>query len=82
MTRTIAQRELRNDNAGVIDAVVAGEDFIVTRNGAPVAEIRPVRAARSRFVARADLASLATTGAPIDPAQFRADLDRVIDQEL
>ncbi len=33
MTRNIAQRELRNDNAKVIDAVTAGETFVVTRNG-------------------------------------------------
>jgi len=32
MTRTIAQRELRNDNARVIEAVTAGETFVVTRN--------------------------------------------------
>ncbi|MCB0903553.1 MAG: type II toxin-antitoxin system prevent-host-death family antitoxin, partial [Actinobacteria bacterium] len=46
MTRTIPQRELRNDNAKVIDAVTAGETFVVTRNGEPVAELRPVRAGR------------------------------------
>ena len=43
MSRTIPQRELRNDNARVIAAVVAaGETFIVTRNGEPVGSlIRP-----------------------------------------
>jgi len=39
--RTIAQRELRNENAKVIEAVTAGETFIVTRHGEPVAELRP-----------------------------------------
>ncbi|GAC1442299.1 MAG: hypothetical protein NVS3B26_19990 [Mycobacteriales bacterium] len=33
MTRTIGQRELRNDNATVIAAVAPGETFIVTRSG-------------------------------------------------
>ena len=41
MARTIAQRELRNENAKVIEAVTAGETFIVTRHGEPVAELRP-----------------------------------------
>ena len=30
MTKIIAQRELRNENAKVIDEVVAGESFVVT----------------------------------------------------
>jgi len=33
MAKTIAQRQLRNDNAKVIEAVAAGESFVVTRNG-------------------------------------------------
>ncbi len=37
MTRTIAQRDLRNDNAAIMDAVAAGEDFVVTRNPADFA---------------------------------------------
>ena len=53
VSKTIGQRELRNDNAKVIDAVAAGETFVVTRNGTPVAELRPVNARRPRFVARA-----------------------------
>ncbi len=82
MTRTIAQRELRNENAKVIEAVAAGETFIVTRNGEPVAELRPLRAGRRTFVAREEVAALATTGVRIDRHQFRADLDHVIDQGL
>ena len=59
MTRTIPQRELRNDNAKVIDAVTAGETFVVTRNGEPVAELRPVRGRRVHF--REEVAALAAT---------------------
>ncbi|MGQ0466710.1 MAG: type II toxin-antitoxin system Phd/YefM family antitoxin [Sporichthyaceae bacterium] len=43
MTRTISQAELRNGSAGVMDALEAGEDFVITRNGVPVGELRPVR---------------------------------------
>jgi antitoxin (DNA-binding transcriptional repressor) of toxin-antitoxin stability system len=37
LARTIAQPELRNENAKVIAAVTAGESFIMTRNREPVA---------------------------------------------
>lgn len=38
----ISQRQLRNDSGAVLRAVEAGETFIITNNGRPVAEIRPV----------------------------------------
>ncbi|HZZ96844.1 MAG TPA: type II toxin-antitoxin system prevent-host-death family antitoxin [Jatrophihabitantaceae bacterium] len=82
MSRTIAQRELRNDNAKVIQAVTAGESFVVTRNGEPVAELRPFRAGRSTFISRDAVAALARANVRIDRQQFRADLDEAIDQGL
>jgi len=82
MTRTIAQRELRNDNAKVIEAVTAGETFVVTRNGEPVAELRPFRAGRRTFVSREEVVALARAAVRIDRHQFREDLDGAIDQEL
>jgi prevent-host-death family protein len=82
VAKTIAQRELRNDNAKVIEAVAAGESFVVTRNGVPVAELRPIQQARRTFVPTAELLSLAATGPRIDRKRFRADLDRVVDQGL
>jgi prevent-host-death family protein len=82
MPKTIAQRELRNDNAKVIEAVAAGESFVVTRNGVPVAELRPIRQKRRTFVPAAELAALAANGPRIDRERLRADLDRVVDQGL
>ena len=82
MIRTIAQRELRNQNATVIDAVTAGETFVVTRNGEPVAELRPLRSGRRTFISRDEVAALATGGVRIDRERFRADLDDAIDQEV
>lgn len=82
MTKTIPQRELRNENARVIEAVTSGETFIVTRNGEPVAELRPFRAGRRRFISREEVAVLAAAGVRIDRHQFRADLDQLIDQGL
>jgi antitoxin (DNA-binding transcriptional repressor) of toxin-antitoxin stability system len=43
VTRTISQAELRNGSAGVMDALEAGEHFVITRNGVPVGELRPLR---------------------------------------
>ena len=82
MAKTIAQRELRNDNARVIEAVAAGESFVVTRNGIPVAELRPIERAQRRFVPKAELVPLAAAGPHIDFKQFRTDLDRTTDQRL
>ena len=82
MAKTIAERELRNDNAKVIDAVASGETFVVTRNGVPVAELRPIRTTRRTFVPKTDLVALATPGSHIDLDRFRADLDRIADQSL
>ncbi|MDQ3715728.1 MAG: type II toxin-antitoxin system prevent-host-death family antitoxin [Actinomycetota bacterium] len=75
MAKIIAQRELRNENAKVIDAVTAGETFVVTRNGQPVAELRPLRAGRRTFISREEVAALSSANVRIDRDQFRADLD-------
>jgi prevent-host-death family protein len=82
MATTIPQRDLRNDNAKVIDAVVAGQTFVVTRNGEPVAELRPVRAARRTFISRDQLMRMANADIRIDHQRFRDDLDHYIDQSL
>jgi prevent-host-death family protein len=75
----ITQRHLRNQSGEVMRALDAGESFLVTRNGVPVAELTPVR--RRRFV-QADAALAAFAHAPpIDAARFRADVDRLVDQD-
>jgi len=82
VARKIAQSELRNENAKVMDAVTAGETFVVTRNGEPVAELRPLRAGRRTFISRAEVAELAAANVRIDRDRFRTNLDAVIDQSL
>ena len=48
MTRKLSQRELRNQSGEIMRELDRGEDFIVTRNGVPVGELRPIsRASRS-----------------------------------
>lgn len=79
MSRTISQRELRNDSGEIMRALDRGEDFIVTRNGIPVGELRP---ARRRFVSRDLLLEAFRTAPAIDPERFRADVDEVVDQDI
>ena len=78
--RTISQRELRNDSGAILRAVQAGEVITVTRNGVPVAELRPIPA--RRFVPREVLEEAAKRAPHIDAAKFRADVDSIIDQSL
>lgn len=47
MTR-VAVRELRNHTADVLRRAQEGEDIVITVNGEPVAELRPVRHRRRR----------------------------------
>ena len=80
MNRRITQRELRNDSAAVLREVEAGRTLIVTRNGTPVAELRPLQP--RRFVARATIADAAARAPRVDAGRFRADVDAVIDQSI
>jgi antitoxin (DNA-binding transcriptional repressor) of toxin-antitoxin stability system len=82
VSRLIAQRELRNQNARIIAAVEGGASFVVTRNGTPVAELRPLARGRRPFVPRAEIAAVAAAGPRVDAAAFRRDLDAAIDQTL
>jgi antitoxin (DNA-binding transcriptional repressor) of toxin-antitoxin stability system len=79
MGKTITQRELRNNSGRIMRALDRGESFIVTRNGLPVGELRPVP--RRRYVPAADVWA-AFSGAPrLDRDRFRRNLDRLADQD-
>lgn len=80
MSRNITQRELRNDSGAVLREVQAGARFIVTRNGTPVAELRPVPA--RRFVPRAAIAAAARRAPRVDLQRLRDDLDAVVDPRV
>jgi prevent-host-death family protein len=80
MARTITQRELRNDSGEIMRALDAGETFVVTRNGVPAAELRPIE--RRRFVSTATLLGTAAALARVKADRFFADLDRHLTQHL
>jgi prevent-host-death family protein len=80
MSTEVTQRELRNDSGDIMRRLDDGESFVVTRNGVPVGELTPVR--RRRFV-NSEAVVAAFRGAPrIDYEQFRADVDRFVDQDI
>ena len=74
MTTVISQRELRNNSAEIMRALDRGEQFIITRNGVPVGELRPLR---RRFVGRAEVEAAMVDAPPIDAHRFQAEVDSV-----
>ena len=72
-------RELRNQGGVVVDRVLAGEALVVTRDGTPVAELRPVAGPR---LSAATLLDRWRHLPRVDGAALRADLDRVLDPSL
>lgn len=77
--REITQRQMRNDSGEIMRELDRGESFLVTRNGTPVGELRPIR--RRQFVP-AEVAIAAFSGVgQIDHKQFRADVDRFVNQD-
>lgn len=72
-------RELRNEGGRVLDRVVAGETLVVTRDGRPVAELRPLR---RPAVSAATLLERWNKLRPVDPDQLRRDIDAIVDQSM
>jgi len=71
----VATRELRNDTAGVLRRVEAGETVVITVRGKPVADLTPHRHDEPRWMPREELIeSLKTHSA--DPG-LRDDLKRL-----
>ncbi len=72
-------RELRNHGGDVIERVMAGERVTVTRDGTPVAELRPL--SRQPLSAVAVIERFQRLPS-IDSATFRRDVDAIVDQTL
>jgi prevent-host-death family protein len=75
MAVEVASRELRNNMAGLLRRVQAGEQVVVTARGKPVASLIPFEPARRRWLPRAELARRLEL-ARADPG-LREDLDRL-----
>lgn len=72
-------RELRNRGGDVVDRVAGGERLTITRNGRPVAELRPLHGAS---VTATVLLRRWRRLPKLDPAALRADLDVTVEPGL
>jgi antitoxin (DNA-binding transcriptional repressor) of toxin-antitoxin stability system len=80
VAREISQRELRNDSGQIMRQLDEGATFVVTRNGAPVGELTPLR--RHRFVSAEAAVAMFRNAPQVDYGRLRADLDAVATQEV
>ena len=71
----VATRELRNNTAGVLRRVEAGETVVITVRGKPVADLIPHRRDEPRWMPREELVELLKTHSA-DPG-LRDDLKRI-----
>ena len=76
---SVSIRDLRNHGGDVVDRVSRGESVTVTRDGKPVAQIRPLRA--PALSGRALLDHWHRLPA-LDPMKLRADVDAATDAAL
>ncbi|HVY96215.1 MAG TPA: type II toxin-antitoxin system prevent-host-death family antitoxin [Solirubrobacterales bacterium] len=54
----VASRELRNDTAGLLRRVEAGETIVITRRGKPVADLVPHQAESGRWLTPAEVVEI------------------------
>jgi prevent-host-death family protein len=76
---TVTIRELRNHGGDVVDRVEAGARVTVTRDGRPVAELRPLR---SRRILAATLLERWRRLPAVEADALRRDIDAALDQSL
>lgn len=77
MSEMIRQSELRNDNAAIMRRVAAGESFVVTVNGRPVADLMPHQrdGPRRRFIPAAELAEAMPALPALNLVAWAQDVD-------
>jgi prevent-host-death family protein len=76
---TVTIRDLRNRGGEVVDRVAAGGRVTVTRDGRPVAELRPLR---TNGLSSATLLEHWRHVPAVDAASLREDVDTVLDSRL
>ena len=76
---SVTIRELRNHGREIIDRVQAGDSFVVTRSGRPVAELKRL----PRWGPDPETLLNRWRRLPaVDPAALRRDIDQIIDPSL
>jgi prevent-host-death family protein len=75
----VSVRELRNSGGRVLDRVAGGEQVVITRDGHPVAELRPM----TRLGLSAPELLVRWKRVPVlDATRLREDLDQALDARL
>jgi prevent-host-death family protein len=75
---TVTIRELRNRGGEVVDRVEAGGHVTITRDGRPVAELRPLR---PRGLSAVALLERWRRLPAVEPTRLRRDVDSVIEPD-
>jgi len=75
----VTVRELRHQCRRVLDRVMGGEALTVTRDGHPVAELRPLP---QRPLPAAALLARWRGLPPVDTPRLKGDIDAVLDASL
>lgn len=75
MVRTITVRELVEETTALLDAVEAGETFIVARDGRPVAQLVPIGHGRRRGATTDGIRSRFKGLGRIDDAEMRREIE-------
>lgn len=75
----VTVRELRNNGAEVLGRVERGERIVVTRDGAPVAELSPYS---HRSLSPCELIRRRRNLPHLDADRLRSDIDSVLDASL
>ncbi len=75
----VSVRDLRNHGGHVLERVLRGETLTVTKDGSPVAELRPIP---RRSLPTGQLITRAKRMPRVDPERLRRDIDTVLDQSL
>jgi prevent-host-death family protein len=76
---TVTVRDLRNNGGEVLRRVEHGERIVVTRDGSPVAELRPLPRSGA---SPAELIRRRKNLPQVDPYALRRDIDNLIDRSL
>lgn len=79
MNDRVSVRDLRNKGGAVIDSVARGRAVTITRDGVPVAELRPLP---QRPLSASELIRRRKTLPIVDPSALRQDIDRLLDASL
>lgn len=76
---SVTVRDLRNHGGRVLDEVSRGSTVVVTRDGTPVAEMRPVRRVG---LSAAELIARRRALPYLDYAKLRRDVDTAVEMSL